>query len=113
MKKNRFKPIEIQANDPSDIFETHRMEISKSIINGIEFGLRNKKRKVDFARVIVKGLIVITLSIDSKEFLDLLDENVQILVDYEEYETCALAMKLKNKINKSNEKVTKKNRILD
>ena len=113
MKRNRFKPIEIHANDPSDIFETHRMEISKSIVNGIEFGLRNKKKKVDFARIIVRGMIVITLTIDSKEFLDLLDENVKTLVEYEEYEVCALAMKLKNKINKSNEKVTEKNRILD
>lgn len=113
MKINRFKPIEIHANDPSDIFETHRMEISKAIVNGIEFGLRNKKKKVDFARIIVRGMIVITLTIDSKEFLDLLDENVKTLVEYEEYEVCALAMKLKNKINKSNEKVTEKNRILD
>jgi hypothetical protein len=113
MKRNRFKPIEIQANDPSDIFETHRMEISKAIVSGIEFGLRNKKKKVDFARIIVRGMIVITLTIDSKEFLDLLDENVKTLVEYEEYEVCALAMKLKNKINKSNEKVTEKNRILD
>ncbi len=113
MKRNRFKPIEIQANDPSDIFETHRMEISTAIIKGIEFGIRNKKKKVDFARIIVRGMIVITLAIDSKEFLDLLDENVKTLVEYEEYEVCALAMKLKQKINKSNEKVTEKNRILD
>jgi hypothetical protein len=113
MKRNRFKPIEIHANDPSDIFESHRMEISSAIINGIEFGLRNKKKKVDFARIVVRGMIVITLTIDSKEFLDLLDENVKTLVEYEEYEMCALAMKLKNKINKSNEKVTEKNRILD
>lgn len=112
MKRNRFKPIEIYANDPTDIFETHRMEISKAIINGIDFGVRNKKLKVDFAQVIIKGMIVITLSIDSKEFVDLLDENIQTLVDYEEYETCALGVKIKNKINKKNEKVTKKNRVL-
>lgn len=112
MKRNRFKPIEIYANDPTDIFETHRMEISKAIINGIDFGVRNNKPKVDFAQVIIKGMIVITLSIDSKEFVDLLDENIQTLVDYEEYETCALGVKVKNKINKKNEKVTKKNRVL-
>ena len=37
----------------------------------------------------------------SKEFLDLLDENIKTLVEYEEYEMCALAVKLKNKINKT------------
>jgi hypothetical protein len=112
MKRNRFKPIEIYTNDPSDVFETHQMEISSAIINGIGFGLRNKKKKVDFARIIVRGMIVITLTIDSKEFLDLLDENVKTLVEYEEYEMCALAMKLKTKIKKQNEKVTEKNRVL-
>ena len=113
MKRNRFKPIEIHSNDPSDVFESHQIELSKGIINGIEFGLRNKKKKVDFARIIIRGMIVITLTIDSKEFLDLLDENIKTLVEYEEYEMCALAVKLKNKINKTNEKVIEKNRILD
>ena len=113
MKRNRFKPVEIYAKDPSEIFETQRKEISSAIINGIEFGLRNNKKKVDFARIVVRGMIVITLTIDSKEFLDLLDENIKTLIEYEEYEMCALAVKLKNKINKTNDKVTEKNRILD
>ena len=112
MKQSRYKPIQIHANDPTDIFETHRMQISKAIIDGIDFGVRRKKKKVDFANVIIKDMIVITLSIDSREFVDLLDENIKTLIEYEEYESCALALKLKNKINKSNEKVTEKNRIL-
>jgi predicted nucleotidyltransferase len=49
--------------------------------------------------------LVITLSIDSREFSDLLDEQLDTLVEYEEYETCALLMKLKDKLN---EEVTKK-----
>lgn len=112
MKRNRYKPIEIYADTPSDIFETHRMEIAKAIIDGIDFGVRNNKTRVDFAYVIIKEMLVITLSIDSKEFIDLLDENIKTLVEYEEYKPCALAVKLKNKINRKNEKVTKKNRIL-
>lgn len=108
MKKSRFKPIQIYANSPSDIFDTHQLEIAKAIIDGVGFGVRNKKDKVDFAEIIVKEMIIITLSIDSKEFTQLLDENIQILVEYEEYELCALALKLKNKINKTNEKITEK-----
>lgn len=108
MKRKRFKPIQIFANSPSDIFETHRCEIAKAIVDGVYFGIRNKKDKVDFAEVIVKEMIIITLSIDSKEFVQLLNENIEILVEYEEYELCALALKLKNKINKTNEKVTEK-----
>ncbi len=47
-----------------------------------------------------KEILVITLSIDSREFTDLLEENLQTLIDFEEYETCALAVKLQNKMNK-------------
>lgn len=112
MNRKRFKPILIYANSPSDIFETHCYEISKAIIEGISFGIRNKKEKVDFVQVIIKEMIIITLSIDKKEFTQLLEENIQTLIEYEEYELCALALKLKNKINKTNEKVTEKIRVM-
>jgi hypothetical protein len=97
-KQNRYTPIQIHANDPSDIFEINRRELAKAIVEGIAFGLRNKKKRVDFAKVLIKEVIVITLSIDSREFTELLDEQLQILIDFEEYETCALAVKLKNKL---------------
>jgi hypothetical protein len=97
-KRNRYTPIQIHANDPSDIFELNRRELAKAIVDGIAFGIRNKKKRVDFAKVLIKEIIVITLSIDSREFTELLDEQLQILIDFEEYETCALAVKLKNKL---------------
>ena len=97
-KRNRYTPIQIHANEPSDIFENNRRELAKAIVEGIAFGIRNKKKRVDFAKVLIKEIIVITLSIDSREFTELLDEQLQILIDFEEYETCALAVKLKNKL---------------
>ncbi len=97
-KRNRYTPIQINANLPSDIFENNRRELAKAIVEGISFGLRNKKKRVDFAKVLIKEVIVITLSIDSREFTELLDEQLQILIDFEEYETCALVVKLKNKL---------------
>jgi hypothetical protein len=33
------------------------------------------------------------------------------LIEFEEYETCALAIKLKDKLNKGNASVTKKTRV--
>ena len=98
--RKRFKPIQINANEPSDIFESHRKEISKAIVEGIAFGIRNKKKRVDFAKVLIKEIIVITLSIDSREFPELLEEQLQVLVDFEEYESCALVVKLQDKLNK-------------
>lgn len=107
MKRNRFKPIEIKVNNPTEVFQTHRCEISKAIINGVDFGVRNNKSKVDFAKLFVKNTIIITLAIDSDEFIELLDDNIKTLVEYEEYEVCAQAMKVKNKLKRKNEKVTK------
>lgn len=98
--RKRYKPIEITADDPSDIFEINRRELAKAIVVGVEHGLRTKKKRVDFAKVLIKGIIVITLSIDSREFSDLLEEQLQILIDFEEYESCALVVKLQNKLNK-------------
>jgi hypothetical protein len=98
--RKRYKPIEINADDPSDIFETNRRELAKAIVEGIQFGIKNKKKRVDFAKVLIKEIIVITLSIDSREFTDLLEEQLQILIDFEEYESCALVVKLQNKLNK-------------
>ena len=98
IKRNRYTPILIHANDPSDIFELNKIELAKAIVDGIAFGIRNKKKRVDFAKVLIKEIIIITLSIDSREFTELLDEQLQILIDFEEYEACALAVKLKNKL---------------
>lgn len=98
-RKKLFEPIEINVEEPADVFETHREEIAKAIVYGIQYGIRTKKKRVDFAQVVIKGLLVITLSIDSREFTELLDENLQTLIDFEDYETCALVMKLKDKLN--------------
>lgn len=109
MPRKKFIPIKINTEDPSDIFNTHRLEISKAIINGIDYGIKNNKSKVDFANITIKGILVVTLSIDKREFLDLIEDNLKTLIEFEEYETCALAVKLKNKIN---EKVIKKDRVV-
>lgn len=108
-RKKKFEPIELMVSEPSTIFQSHRKEISKAIVEGVDYGIKYKKKRVDFAKVIVNDILVITLSIDSREFTDLLDEQLQTLIEFEEYETCALLMKLKDRLN---EKVTKKARVV-
>ena len=108
-RKRKFQPIELIVEDPSEVFQSHRQQISKAIVEGVDYGIKYKKKRVDFAKVIINDILVITLSIDSREFADLLDEQLQTLIDFEEYETCALLMKLKDKLN---EKVTKKARMV-
>lgn len=99
-RRKKFEPIEIYADKPTDVFETHRVQISKAIVEGIDYGIKYKQKRVDFAKVIINNILVITLSIDSREFTDLLEEQLQTLIDFEEYETCALVVKLKEKLNK-------------
>ena len=99
-KKEKFTPIEIDVNDPKDVFESHREEIAKAIVQAINANFSTRKKTVDFARIIIKGLLVITLSIDKREFEDLLEEQLQTLIEFEDYETCALIMKIKEKYNK-------------
>jgi len=98
-KKGKFSPIEIDVNDPKDVFEAHREKIAKAIVQAINANFNTRKKTVDFARIIIKGLLVITLSIDRREFKDLLDEQLQTLIDFEDYESCALIMKIKEKYN--------------
>jgi len=97
--RKKFVPIEIHTDSPSEIFELHKIDISKAIINAISHGISYRKKKVDFAYILIKDMLVITLSIDKREFIDLIDDNLKILIDSEEYESCALAVKLKNKLN--------------
>jgi len=96
-KKDKFTPIEIDVNDPKDVFESHREEIAKAIVQAINANFNTRKKTVDFARIIIKQLLVITLSIDRREFQDLLEEQLNTLIEYEDYETCALVVKIKEK----------------
>ena len=48
MAIKRFKPIELHTLHPEDIFQNYKLEISKGIIDAIDFGLRNNKKKINF-----------------------------------------------------------------
>jgi hypothetical protein len=108
MKKQSFQPIRISENNPNQVFENHRTQLAKAIVCAIEHALKRKRKKIDFAEINVKDILIIALSIRSDEFSGLLSDNLKILEEVEEYELCALALKLKNKIDKQNEKVTQK-----
>jgi hypothetical protein len=108
MKREKFVPLQISENNPNEVFENHKKDIAKSIILAIDYAIKTRKKKIDFAEINVKGVLIIALSIKSNEFGGLIADNLKILEQEEEYEMCALALKLKNKIDKQNETVTKK-----
>ena len=105
----RFTPIEIETKKPQHVFEEYKREISKRIIEAIDFGIKNKRKRVTFAKVSINGIICISLSVDQAEYLSVIDQNIENLIEFEEYETCALGVKLKEKLSKPKvEKVIEK-----
>ena len=108
----QFKPIKVHCENPSDIFTDNRLEIATAIIHAIDFALKNRKKKVVFAQVIIKNIMAVTLSVEKREFMDLLEQNLQTLVELEEYETCALNMKLKDKISKTEKRQKQKEEMV-
>ena len=100
-KTNKFPPIKLHIDNPERVFDEYRNELSITIIRAIDYAIKHKKKRVDFANIIVKSFLVITLTIDSREFLDLIDENLKHLIEIEEYEMCALAVILKEKLTKT------------
>jgi hypothetical protein len=100
--KNR---LVLETDDPDEIFYKYKYAISRALIKGIEWSLRYKKNNVTFVEIYVNDMIVIDLTLYEEDFMDALNANLETLIECEDYETCALVIKLKNKLN---EKVIKK-----
>lgn len=99
--KTKYETLKIQVKGPEDIFEVHRLNISKAILNAIRYGYSKRMKSVDFAEVNFAGKMTVHLAVDAREFEQLIDKNIQILEEFEEYEICADALKLKEKMLKN------------
>lgn len=99
MKK--FIPLEIETKSPQNVFDEYKRDISKKIIEAVDYGIKNNKKQVLFAKLYINGIVCISLSVNKKEYYDVLDRNIENLIEYEEYETCALGVKLKEKLMKT------------
>ena len=56
-RKRKFQPIELIVEDPSEVFQSHRQQISKAIVEGVDYGIKYKKKRVDFAKVIINDIL--------------------------------------------------------
>ena len=96
-----FEPLSIRTNNPKSVFDTHRDEISKKIVEAILHCIKFGKSKTTFAEIIVpSSKEIICLNVDESSFLETLETNMDVLVENEEYELCAEIMKAKEKIIK-------------
>jgi hypothetical protein len=101
--KPRYKPIELHVSSPDELFSEHRYEVSKAIIKAIDHAIKKNLKKVDFAKIIIQEFIAITLQLDGAEYIETLEKNISIMEEFEEYEICAYAQSLKDKIKNSTE----------
>lgn len=97
-KTKKYEPIKLKINGPEDLFNIYRKDISKAIINAIKYGYSKNMKTIDFAEVNFAGQIFLNLAIDSREYQELIDKNITILEEFEEYELCAEALKIKQKL---------------
>lgn len=94
-----FEPLSIRTNNPKEAFEENRYEIAMKIVEAVLHCIKFGKSKTVFAEVIIpKSKEIICLNVEENNFLENLEKNLNILVEYEEYEMCAEIMKAKEKI---------------
>jgi hypothetical protein len=116
-KHNIFTPLLLQVDNPSDVFDKHRLELSKSAVEAVSYCVNNKLTNIVFVEIeTIPSLSTLQLRVDQQSFLDVLDKNLETLEKFEEYELCAEILRLRDKITKDSAKKTRirrKNRSID
>lgn len=94
-----FQPLSIRTNKPGDVFNQHREDLSRKVVEAILHCIKFGKPKTVFAEIIVPASKeIICLNIEEENFLDTLNKNLNVLVELEEYELCAEIMKAKEQL---------------
>jgi hypothetical protein len=110
--KEPFSSLTFRSDSPKDILQNHKFELSYKMVEAVLYCIDNKEEGLIFADIIVPfSQEVVHLSVYKDSFIDILDKNLKILEDHEEYEMCAEVLKAKTKlIKKSSRTPIKKNK---
>jgi hypothetical protein len=92
MDSNSLYTIEVldKGKTLNEVLKEHDMGLSAAIIERICYAIDNDIKKIDVA-VVVTDLCNITLHTSYKDFQNTLEANMNKLVEYEQYEMCAMA----------------------
>jgi hypothetical protein len=116
-KRITFTPLLLQVDNPSDVFDKHRLELSKSAVEAVSYCVNNKLTNIVFVEIeTIPSFSTLQLRVDQQSFLDVLNKNLDTLEKFEEYELCAEIVRLKEKITKDQAKkarARRKNRSID
>jgi hypothetical protein len=110
--KEPFSSLTFRSDSPKDVLQNYKFELSYKMVEAVLYCIDNKEEGLIFADIIVPfSQEVVHLSVYKDSFIDILDKNLKILEDHEEYEMCAEVLKAKNKlIKKSSRTPIKKNK---
>ena len=102
MDSNSLYTIEVldKGKTLNEVLKEHDMGLSAAIIERVCYAIDNDIKKIDVA-VVVTDLCDITLHTSYRDFQNTLEANMNKLIEYEQYEMCAIAKEhieiLKNK----------------
>lgn len=96
-----FESLLIRTDKPDQVFELHRRKISKKTVEAILHCIKYNKSKLTFLEIVIPASKqIITINVEESNFLENLEKNLEIMIEYEEYELCAEIVKAKEKITK-------------
>jgi hypothetical protein len=92
MDSNSLYTIEVldKGKTLNEVLKEHDMGLSAAIIERVCYAIDNDIKKIDVA-VVVTDLCDITLHTSYKDFQNTLEANMNKLIEYEQYEMCAVA----------------------
>jgi hypothetical protein len=92
MDSNSLYTIEVidKGKTLNEVLKEHDMGLSAAIIERVCYAIDNDIKKIDVA-VVVTDLCDITLHTSYKDFQNTLEANMNKLIEYEQYEMCAIA----------------------
>ncbi len=84
-----------------EILSTHKKELSMEIVKKICYAIYNDIKQIDIASI-KTSTDYIVLKATEPRFLETLELNKQVLIDFEEYELCSEIIKATEYFNKKN-----------
>jgi hypothetical protein len=92
MDSNSLYTIEVldKSKTLNEVLQEHDMGLSAAIVERVCYAIDNNLRKVDVA-IVVLDLCDITLHSSYTNFESTLQTNMEKLIEYEQYELCAMA----------------------
>ena len=101
----------ITYNTPADFYkalQAHDIDLVVKMVKCVLSAIKRKKETIDIFDITMKDTTSLTFNIDKSQYMSLLDNCLNTLISYEEYESCAEIVKIQNrKVKKLKEKVLK------